>query len=142
MELLYPGSGLITGIMFGGTMSLILSTIHIVSTKKISFPQDQSDTSVKQTLSLDLNLSYDKAFKICLSSVDAIKRCEVTHQNYNDGIIESKAGITWKTWGDHIRFSIQKINLLKTHIEVTSKLSVSTTIVDYGKNRQNIETVV
>lgn len=141
MGLFYSCSGIASGILFGAIMSFVLGTIHKKSLEKTLSPKNVSDSGVKHTVNVDLKLSYDKAFKICLSSISAIKKSKVIQQNYYDGIIEAKAGMTWKSWGDIISFNIQKTNSLNTCVEVTSKPSLSTTVVDYGKNMENIEII-
>jgi hypothetical protein len=58
------------------------------------------------------------------------------------GKIMARSFVNWKTWGDTISFDITGISDEKTAVKVTSRPTASSTIVDYGKNLENVKTIV
>ena len=58
------------------------------------------------------------------------------------GRINAKAGMSWKTWGEIITFSVNKKDENVMQIEISSRPSVRTTLVDYGKNIANVNSIV
>jgi hypothetical protein len=49
--------------------------------------------------------------------------------------------MTWKTFGDVISFEVRKIDNDRTQIKVSSRPAVRRTLVDYGKNLENMEKI-
>jgi hypothetical protein len=88
-----------------------------------------------------LNLLFDKAFDLCAESVAQIKRSKITKEDRINGKIDAKGGITWKTFGDKIEFNLNKINEAHTEVELSSRPVLRTTLVDYGKNLQNVQII-
>ena len=50
--------------------------------------------------------------------------------------------MSWKTWGYIISFEVRKIDNDRTQIKVSSRPAVSTTLVDYGSNLENVEKII
>jgi len=97
---------------------------------------------VHQVRNVELLLPYDKAFDLCVESLSLTKKCEIQDENRSQGKIFAKAGTTWKTWGDVISFEIRKTGNDRIQVEVSSRPAMSTTLVDFGKNLENVETIV
>ncbi len=49
--------------------------------------------------------------------------------------------VSWKSWGEIIAFDIHKTNDV-IQVEISSRSVVHTTLVDYGKNLENVEKIV
>ena len=92
--------------------------------------------------SIELQLPYDKAFNLCIESLSLIKKCKIQKENRSQGKIIAKAGMTWKTWGDVISFDMRKIDNNRTQVTVSSRPIVRTTLVDCGKNLENVEKII
>jgi len=136
-----PVYGLSAGIFFGGFMSLILGFLHSWSVKRMPSGKSEEAKGVYHVRNIDLQLPYDKAFDLCIESLDLIKRCKIRKEDRSQSKIDARAGITWKTWGDTISFDVRKIDNDRTQVEVSSRPSVRTTLVDYGKNLENVERI-
>ena len=134
-------AGLFSGLFFGGFMSLILGTLHSWSVKRILPEKPKPSMGVHHVRNLELQVSYDKVFDLCIESLNLIKRCKIRKENRPQGKIDARAGITWKTWGDVILFDVRKIDIDRTQIIVSSRPAVRTTLVDYGKNLENVERI-
>ncbi len=50
--------------------------------------------------------------------------------------------MTWKSFGEAISISIQNVSPETVSIRIKSEPAVKTTLVDYGKNYQNVEAII
>lgn len=135
-------SGLIAGTVFGFLMFFILGFLHSRAVKKISDGKFRDESGVNHARSIELNLPYDCVFDLCIRSLDVITNCKVLEEDRINGIIIAKAGINWKTWSDTVSFHINKIDNNHTNVNVSSRPTARTTIVDFGKNLNNVESIV
>ncbi len=135
-------AGVVGGIFFGGFMSLILGFLHRRSIRRMSSGKSEEAMGVHHVRNVELRLPYDKAFDLCIESLSLIKKCKIQNENRSQGKIVTKAGMTWKTWGDVISFEICKTGNDGIQVEVSSRPALRTTLVDYGKNLENVETIV
>lgn len=134
--------GIIAGVCFGGIMASILGLIHSRSVQRISHESTNQDMDVEHIKSIELKIPYNVAFEFCLEALDSIKKYKIKKKNKSRGSIYVKTGMTWKTWGDNILFKLFKINEKSTRVEISSKPTVRTTLIDYGKNLDNIENII
>ena len=134
-------SAIIAAALFGFFMSIILGTFHHIITKKIKSKSSNNKSPVHQIREINLNVPFEKAFNLCVESVAKIKKGKLLKQDKANGIIEAKAGITWKTFGDEIKFKLKKEGEQSTLVEVSSRPWVKTTLVDYGKNLENVNII-
>jgi len=132
--------GLFVGLFFGFFMSLILGTLNIIFTKKSTSQDSSKATGVHQTKVLELQLPYDKTFDLCISSLDSVKGT-VKQEERSLGKVVAKTGMTWKSFGETIQFDVRKIDNEKTQVQISSKPALPTTLVDYGRNLENVEKI-
>ena len=139
-----PFTGLIAGllgvILFGGIMSLILGSLHIWSVRRLG-SKSKAAEDVNQVRSIEMKLPYGKVFDLCLESVKLIKKCKIVEENRSWSRIVARTGISWKSWGEVITFDIRKMNDA-VRVDVWSKPAIGTTLVDYGKNLENVEKII
>ena len=98
-------------------------------------------SSVHHSRKIVLHLSYDAAFKLCIASIGRIERSKITKEDRPNGKIDAKGGITWKTLGDKIEFNLTSLDEGCTEVEFSSRPAIRTTLIDYGKNLQNVQTI-
>lgn len=135
-------AGLFGGIFYGVFMSLILGSRHIRSVKRLQYRNSEDAMGVHHVRNVELQLPYDKAFDLCIESIRLIKKSKIQKKDISQGKITAKAGMTWKTWGDLISFDIRKIDNEKTQVIVSSRPTLRATLVDYGKNLENVERII
>ena len=99
-------------------------------------------TNVYHFRNIELKLPYDKVFNLCIESLKMFKRYKIKKEDYSYGKIIAITGITWKSWGEVISFAIHKIDNNKIQVIISSKPILCTTLVDYGKNLENVEKIV
>jgi hypothetical protein len=134
-------AGLLAGVFFGGLMSLILGSLHIRSVGRVQSERAGGALGVHHVRSIELALPYDEAFDLCIESLRSIRKCRIQEEDRLRGKIVARTGITWKTWGDVITFELRRIEGNRTLVTVSSRPVVRTTLVDYGKNLENVERI-
>ena len=85
--------------------------------------------------------NFDEAFRLCLESVSALKKGKVKFADIEGGYIRAKTGISWNSFGNIIEFRLKSITENATEIEVSTKPSLGTTLIDYGESVEIIETI-
>jgi hypothetical protein len=69
-----------------------------------------------------------------------INRCRIISKSLDNGEIRARAGLNWKTWGDDIFFKLTH-GTGSTVAEISSRPSARSTMIDFGKNLDNIERI-
>lgn len=133
--------GLLAGILFGVLMTLILAPLNFFTKRKNNdFPSDIKKISeVEYSFTLDVNESINKAYEDCIKSASAVKNCNVIKDNCELDKVMANVGSSWKSFGEQITYDINRIGDSLTKISVNSKPRRKKTLVDYGKNRDNIK---
>ncbi|RJQ52228.1 MAG: hypothetical protein C4526_08520 [Nitrospiraceae bacterium] len=136
-----PG-GLISGLIFGFLMFIILGFLHSRAVGKIAGEKSGESMGTCQVREIQLPLPYDRTFDLCIDSLKLIRRCRVREEDRSQGKIVARSAINWKTWGDTVSFDITGISSGITAVKVTSRPTSRSTIVDYGKNLENVKTII
>lgn len=135
-------AGLISGLIFGFLMFIILGFLHTRAVSKISGVPSRESIRTFQDRNIKLQLPFERAFDLCIASLGVIRRCRVQEQDRSHGKIIAKSSVNWKTWGDTISFDITGTGNEETEVSVSSRPTSWSTIVDYGKNLENVEKIV
>ncbi|WP_054027694.1 hypothetical protein [Bacillus sp. FJAT-28004] len=99
---------------------------------------NKNGISVVNSIEFEAEGDKEEIFTICLESINCLKKCQIGQLNKGKGIFSVNIGINWRTWGDIIHFDIKGINENKCIVEVTSRPKMETTLIDFGKNLENI----
>ncbi len=133
--------GLIAGLSFGISMTIIISLTQYISLKRKGYIISEETSGVHHTRAFVVYLPYDMTFDLCLNSLITITKCQVKSVDWQRGIIIARKGMDWLTTGDVISFKIRRIDRNRTDIQVSSKPLIPTAIVDYGSNLDNVERI-
>ncbi len=135
------GRGIAGGVGYGALMSATLVTLHKRVVKpRPGMPEDAS--KVKHTRKIQLAHSYEEAFGLAVSSLQSLGKHKIQQSEKSSGKIQAKIGLNPKSAGEVISFNVRRISDGQTEIEVTSRPWLPTTLVDYGKNLENVEKIV
>ncbi len=134
--------GLMVGLFAGGLFSLAVGYLHRLSVRRMPYGEPEGAMDVHHVRHVELRLPYDQAFDLCISSLSAVRKGGIRREDRPLGRIDVKAGMTWKTWGDVISFDLRRIDENRTRVEVSSGPALRTTLVDYGKNLENVERIM
>jgi hypothetical protein len=147
MYLLYgPWSGLLcglgAGLFFGLIMTATLGTVHNLSTKTMKTDDVENMLGVHQTQVITINQPASQAYETCLQCIRAMKNCKETRQDQSLGIIYAQTGWSWQSFGEKLTFIVSEESPETSKVTVSSKPILPTTLIDYGKNTQNIREAV
>jgi len=134
--------GLFIGLIVGAVLLFIMGPLHEMSVKKIAGDGSEGSTGVHHVREIEISRSYDESFDLCIRSLELISRSRVIEKDHSGGRIIAKAGLNWRTWGDSISFEISASGEGSSRIRVSSRPAARSTIVDFGKNLQNVNRVV
>ena len=134
-------SGMAAGLFFGFVMYIILG-LHRKSVRKIGDGKFRDETAIHHFRNINLNLPFDRAFDLCIESLSLINSCTIRNADRMNGKIIAKAGLNWRTWSDTITFTIRSRGDGRTDVELSSRPTARTTIIDFGKNLENVETII
>ncbi|QOY35463.1 hypothetical protein AWH56_022705 [Anaerobacillus isosaccharinicus] len=129
---------MIIGLIFGTFMVVTLGIANYITVKSRG---GNASTSVVQESTVDLHLSMEEAFQYCKVATSTIKGTKVTFEDFNRGVIRAKTPLNISTWGDVIEFELHKVTEETTTVRVKSKPVLATTMIDYGKNLENINRI-
>jgi hypothetical protein len=129
-------SFLLTTILFGLTMSLVFVALQISELKRLGVKELTSESlSVEQRKSFVSKLTKQKAFeRININPVFSKMNIRKT-----DNGLRIKTPITMKSFGEIITIEYhQALANDPLEITVTSRPKIKTTMVDLGKNMENV----
>jgi hypothetical protein len=75
---------------------------------------------------------------VCLTAEDLSRSQVLTH---SDSLIEICVGFSWRSWGEIVRVEIIS-GENETLVKVVSTPKLSTTVIDWGANKRNVEKVI
>jgi len=125
-------------IFFGATMSLILVSFHKYRLNKNGVQEITNDNvGVNQTRNLKSN--YNKRELIEKIKGDPIMG-KMKMTEIENGIL-LKTGMTLQSWGEEIKIILKSNQENNFEYIVSSSPKLKTTLVDYGKNLENINRI-
>lgn len=131
--------GAIAGLSFGVAMTITLGIIDKLANKSSGAARN---AGVKQHETIVIPLPIEQAFELCLQSALSINGTVIKEQDSKHRTIQAKTRKSWKSYGEKISFSLESINDHSTKATIQSKPSVSTTLIDYGKNYENVKKII
>lgn len=132
--------GIIAGLVFGTLLSCLLISLHTSLSRNVVTDSVNHDFGMFQTRRIEIPLAFEDAYSLCLQSLKTIKRCSIQSESPDEGTIKARAGINWKTWGDNVLIELVK-GEGSTIVEISSRPSARSTLVDFGKNLDNVERI-
>lgn len=132
--------GVLLGVVFGVLLSLIVSSIHVRSINKLVAGFREHKYSVRQSLSINVTERADIIYDNFLSKVKNKTYWSITDQEHGSRIV-LMSSFTMKSFGEIITITFRCNNDDITKIEVESRPKLQTTIIDNGKNLENVLTI-
>ena len=123
-------------LFFGGCMALLLVGLHRWQLKKQGMPNTDA-LSVVQAREVKTSHSRDEVAGL-LKLDPAFRHMSIT----SDGdALKLTTGTTWRSWGEIILLNFRQDRNDGCVVEIRSKPWLGTTVVDYGKNKENVERI-
>lgn len=134
--------GILIGFGGGLVVGLLMTLISFLSERKQRNKSTITDElALTKSRHVHVPWSKDRAIAICREAILSIKSCSVVNENVPVGTITAKAGLSWKSFGEIIKISVEQKSNQETDIEISSEPIYSPTIMDYGKNSENVEKI-
>ena len=127
---------LIGGALIGGTIQLLGD----LGVRKLSKNNAEKDFSVIQNRKIVLLLKLNAAFDLCKDSLAERKVKSITETKEND-FIKATTKMNFNSFGTQIEFNLNQIAENLTEVEIQTRPSVKSTMVDYGESLRIIEEI-
>ena len=84
----------------------------------------------------------DLMHKACINAINKNKRFSLVADDTSTGEIKARVGISLWSWGENVTISLNAESDTDTSLVISSNPVFKLTLVDYGKNRRNINTLL
>jgi hypothetical protein len=128
--------GLLLGFLSGLLLTLIILYIQWSYLREAGL--NKTGISVINSIEFEATGNKEEVFALCLGSIRSVKKSEIELLNKDKGIFTVNVGVNWRTWGDLIQFDIKEISDQKCNVIITSRPTMGTALIDFGKNLDNI----
>jgi hypothetical protein len=98
------------------------------------------ESVIKEQSVFDVNLSQNDILRKLSQNIDNRKWSKAVNSDPSIGL-KYKIRTSFKSWGEIVFIKVSEITEKKSVIRITSKPLLFTTLLDYGKNRNNINYV-
>ena len=129
--------GVISGVLFGAGMAVFSGW---ADRRSKAAGRAIGDDAVVQKRTVIVIASQAEALRLARDALMELKAGERAYDPAS-GTIEADVPWSWKSFGEKLTISINRVSDLESAIEVVSRPRLSTTAVDYGKNFQNVEAI-
>lgn len=126
----------------GAFIGIILQIISNYKTRQTESEAAEDDFSTYQNRTVSLLCEFDKAFDLCLESIEFLKKGKIELADKEQSIIKAKTGINLKSFGNLVEFKLKEITENLTEVEISTKPSVPTTLIDYGESLETVKKLV
>jgi len=127
--------------LVGGSavFGLLMAWLSVRSASRYTGTSDVSKTRVKRSLTLPLIPSA--ATEVVRRTLGNLAGVQARSISVEDGLVVVKTGRTRKSYGEVVSVSIRSAGESESALEIMSVPIIATTIVDQGKNRQNVDEI-
>ena len=125
----------IRAVAVGVVLALLLLGMHAQATRGT----DQTHGS-RYERRAEVPLAMAEARRRLLSAVPRLRaRLEETG---DDRRLRFQTRMSWKSFGEVIDIRLEPLSATSTGVEIKSRARIRTTVVDYGKNHENVELLI
>lgn len=132
--------GMVAGLLFGLMMAITLTAVHWWSMRRRGFDPDAKGSRVDVRASVALALPPEEALARCRAALEANRHFRDVRVDPASGTVNARSRMSWASFGEVIECRVQPGDGGST-LEIRSRSAVRSTIVDYGKNRENVERI-
>jgi hypothetical protein len=126
----------LAGFSYGLCMAIFFLIYEKLALKKMG--KNLSVMGVKKEKEFTLALGYTDALNKIKENLTLLN-AKVKTFDEKHGLIIAKTGISWKSFGEILFVTVKKDNGNIVRVKIESKPALATTMVDYGKNLENVE---
>jgi len=130
---------LLYGLLFGVLQTIVLSIIQAIQLRK--FGDKGNKIKVNNSVKLVVDGLMSEIVDLCKQSINALEKGSIDRINKDEGEILARTGTTWLSFGESISYQVEQISDSHCSITVKSRPLLRTTVIDYGKSRDNIRKI-
>ena len=129
------------GVSVGAITSVALGTGHVYSLKKLGFAITDANLSAHQEKTVMAMCGYGEAFNRCVAAIESLPGVRILEDtSVEHGTIHARRA-SWWNWGETIQCRLRARTDERTLVTVSSRPRAVGTVLDYGRNLQNVETI-
>ena len=131
------GGGVFAGFLFGFFVVLLeFISDRMFKKKGISY----SNSNINQKRKIKINKNISDIVSSYKGAILSLNKAKILREDIE--LILVKTGVSWKRFGEMVSISATALNDENTIIEIASRPSLRLTMMDYGKNSENVELLV
>ena len=121
-------------------VTLTMAYFHRKAVRRLPYPDALAKDGVPRKKELEIAVSLDDAIDVC---TDAMRASAVQGLNVDrtSGVIWGRKPSPSLNYGEAIIINVEKISEISTAVSIISKPAFFINIVDFGRNRVNIENI-
>jgi hypothetical protein len=131
--------GIITGSFFGLMMAVTMTPFLARQLRRRGFDLDGELPDVDARETVAVPLPPDAALERCRAALDQL-RVRTVRTDPASAMVRGRVPMTWATWGERIECRVHPAEQ-GSRVEIRSRPVLRTTLVDFGRNRENVERV-
>lgn len=135
-----PFTLVLRGVSFGLLMASVTALSRPRHLDKRGFDPRAERPKVDVLERVAVALPRDEAIALCRAAVERVPRARNVKVDAAAGTLSATVAMTWASFGEQIECRATEANG-GTVVFIRSRPSVPTTLVDYGKNRQNVDRI-
>ena len=142
----HPGEwleSLLVGLISGIIVSAVIGSLHMSTLRKVASDNINLDKfKIKHSNTISL-LAYENELIHFLKERLKKKRWRLIQESESEDetVLKFRSPMNWKSWGEIIYIRLFTGWQSRLNMEITSIPIVSTTLFDYGKNKNNVDMV-
>jgi hypothetical protein len=132
-------TGLVAGAFFGFAMAAILMPLHRWWLERRGFDPEGADPGVDVRGDVALSLPPEQALARCRAALEQMRTRGVRVDSAS-ATVRAHGRMTWASFGERIECRVHPADE-GSRVEIRSRPSLGATVLDYGKNRENVEQI-
>lgn len=130
-------AGAISALGWGGLMAITIICLHLILTRNLTPEQSQPD----QSCEFDVSGSVPSVMALLVKSLSELRFVRNVVVNEKEGIISARTLRSVVSFGEEIAIKVIGIGEDNVRVSISSAPAMKFTVIDYGKNYRNIQSI-
>jgi hypothetical protein len=130
-------AGAISALGWGGLMAITIICLQLILTINLTAEQSQPD----QSCEFDVSGSVPSVIALLVKSLSELRFVRNIVVNEKDGIISARTFRSLVSFGEEIVIKVIGIGEDNVRVNISSTPAMKFTVIDYGKNYRNIQSI-
>jgi len=124
---------------FSWLMAIVLLLFSDYKVRQMSQGSNLNDYEPQQHRKFTMLLPLEKAFELCIESVNTLNGAKIKTESFQNGEIVIRTKSTWVTYGNRVVYKLNKISENLTEVNLSSFPVPITAQADYGRGWKIVE---